>query len=76
MSNDGRVLVGTDVDGRTPLYAPEPAPARVSFGPKEWQSMQPEVASMLLTLWRERQPAQFGSYLAEILTGTAPRARK
>jgi hypothetical protein len=50
----------------------EPAPAHVSFGPKEWQSMQPEVASMLLTLWRERQPAQFGSYLAEILTGTAP----
>lgn len=51
-------------------------PARVSFGPKEWQSMQPEVASMLLTLWRERQPAQFGAYLAEVLTGTRPRAAK
>lgn len=50
----------------------EPAPARVSFGPKEWQSMQLEVASMLLTLWRERQAAQFGAYLAEVLTGTAP----
>lgn len=49
--------------------------ARVSFGPKEWQSMQPEVASMLLTLWRERQPAQFGAYLAEVLTGEKPGTR-
>ena len=59
---------------------PETASARISFGPKEWQSVQPEVASMLLTLWRERQPAQFGSYLAEVLTGEPPstvkRARK
>ena len=54
---------------------PHQAPARISFGPKEWQSMQPEVASMLLTLWRERQPAQFGSYLAEVLTGEVPSAR-
>ena len=58
----------------------ERADRRVSFGPKQWQTMQPEVASMLLTLWRERQPAQFGSYLAEVLTGEPPstvkRARK
>ena len=54
---------------------PYQAPARISFGPKEWQSIQPEVASMLLTLWRERQPAQFGSYLAEVLTGEPPAAR-
>jgi len=54
---------------------PQSAAARVSFGPKEWQSMQPEVASMLLTLWRERQPAQFGAYLAEVLTGEPPAAR-
>lgn len=49
------------------------APVRVSFGPKEWQTMQPEVASMLLTLWRERAPATFGAYLAEVLTGSKPR---
>lgn len=54
----------------------EPAPPRVSFGPKEWQSMQLEVASMLLTLWREKNPAQFGAYLAEVMTGTKPRASK
>ena len=55
-----------DLNGHTP--------PRVSFGPKQWQSMELEVASMLLTLWRERQPAQFGSYLAEVLTGTRPKA--
>lgn len=49
-----------------------PPPQRISFGPKEWQNMQPEVASMLLTLWRDRQPAVFGAYLAEVLTGTKP----
>ena len=54
-------------------YEVNGVPVRVSFGPKEWQSMQPEVASMLLTLWRDRQPAQFGSYLAEVLTGTKPK---
>ena len=53
-----------------------PAAVRVSFGPKEWQSMQPEVASMLLTLWRDRAPAQFGAYLAEVLTGTKPAASR
>ena len=55
---------------------PYQAPVRISFGPKEWQTMQPEVASMLLTLWRERQPAQFGSYLAEVLTGEPPSMRR
>lgn len=50
--------------------------ARVSFGPKEWQNMQLEVASMLLTLWRERAPAQFGAYLAEVLTGSKPKAAR
>lgn len=51
-------------------------PPRVSFGPKEWQSMQLEVASMLLTMWKERAPAQFGAYLAEVLTGTKPAATR
>ena len=46
---------------------------RVSFGPKPWQSVPPEAASLLLTTWRERQPAQFGWYLAEIMTGEPPR---
>lgn len=53
-----------------------PAPPRVQYGPKDWQWLQPEVASMMLTMWQERQPAQFGSYLAEILTGTKPRAAR
>jgi hypothetical protein len=48
--------------------------AGISFGPKDYQTVRPVVASMLLTLWRERLPAQFGSYLAEVLTGEAPRA--
>lgn len=51
-------------------------PARVSFGPKDYQTLELEVASMLLTLWRERQPATFGSYLAEVLTGTRPAASR
>jgi hypothetical protein len=55
---------------------PYQAPTRISFGPKEWQSIQLEVASMLLTLWRERQPAVFGAYLAEILTGEKPAGRR
>ncbi len=53
-----------------------PTRARISFGPKEWQSLQPEVASMLLTLWRERAPATFGAYLGEIMTGERPRSRR
>ncbi|HLM89233.1 MAG TPA: hypothetical protein VK284_09425 [Streptosporangiaceae bacterium] len=52
-----------------------PAP-RVSFGPKEYQTLNLEVASMVLTLWRERQPATFGAYLAEVMTGTRPAASR
>jgi hypothetical protein len=49
---------------------------RVSFGTEEWRSIPPEVASKVLTLWRDRNPAQFGAYLAEVLTGARPaRAR-
>jgi hypothetical protein len=55
---------------------PEAAAPRVSFGPKEYQTLELEVASMMLTLWRERQPAAFGSYLAETLTGTKPAASR
>jgi hypothetical protein len=52
------------------------AEARVSFGPKPYQSIPAEVASMLLTLWRERAPATFGAYLAEVLTGERPSASR
>jgi len=53
------------------------AAPRVSFGTEEWRSIPPEVASKVLTLWRDRNPAQFGAYLAEVLTGARPaRARE
>lgn len=55
-------------------FGPAETPAdRISFGPKDWQCLQPEVASALLTLWRERAPATFGAYLAEIMTGAKPK---
>ena len=47
----------------------------VRFGPKETQEMHLEAAQEMLTLWRERQPAQFGRMLAEVLTGVAPKGR-
>jgi hypothetical protein len=50
--------------------------AGISFGPKDHQVVRPEVASMMLTMWRERQPAQFGVYLAEVMTGEPPRASR
>lgn len=56
-------------------YDDHPA-ARVSFGPKEWQSLQLEVASMMLTLFKQRQPALFGAYLAEVMTDTKPKAAR
>jgi hypothetical protein len=55
---------------------PDAPAARVSFGPKDYQTLELEVASMLLTLWRDRQAATFGSYLAEVLTGTRPAASR
>lgn len=50
--------------------------AEISFGPKGHQVISPDVASMLLTLWRERQPAQFGAYLGEVMTGERPAAER
>lgn len=49
---------------------------RIDFGPKQYQSLPAEAATLLLTMWRERQPAQFGAYLAEVMTGEPPRTRK
>ena len=54
----------------------EPAPARVSFGPKEWQSVQPEVASMILTLWCESDPEVFGYYYALVMACVAPSSKR
>lgn len=48
----------------------------VRFGPKDHQVLTLEVASMVLTMWRERQPAAFGAYLAEALTGAQPRGQR
>jgi hypothetical protein len=50
-------------------------PLNRSFGSKDHQILPADVASMLLTLWHERQPAQFGAYLAEVMTGTPPNGR-
>ena len=50
-----------------------PGQATVAFGPKPHQVISPEVASMILTDWRERAPAVFGQYLARALTGETPK---
>jgi hypothetical protein len=50
--------------------------AYVSFGPREGQEMPLEWAAAMLTLWKERQPAQFGAYLAEVVTGAKPKASR
>jgi hypothetical protein len=41
----------------------------VSFGPLPTQEMPREWAEKMLTLWRERNPAQFGKLLSEVVTG-------
>jgi hypothetical protein len=51
-------------------------PPRVKFGPKPHQEISLEVAEMILMLWRERAPATFGSYLAEVMTGERPAATR
>jgi len=40
----------------------------VRFGKLPTQEMPREWAEEILTRWRERQPAQFGKYLAEVVT--------
>jgi hypothetical protein len=67
----------TNLEAQLPeLWNAVNRPAGLSFGPKEHQALLPDVASMLLTMWHERQPAQFGTYLAEVMTGTPPNGRK
>jgi hypothetical protein len=41
----------------------------VKFGPHPTDEMPLEWASQVLTNWRERQPTQFGKYVAEVVTG-------
>ena len=48
----------------------------VSFGPKPTQVLSLDVASDVLTLWREREAARFGAYLAEVMTGAKPRSAR
>ena len=49
---------------------------RVYFGSKDWQWMLPEVASLMLTLFKARQPALFGAYYAEVVSGAKPKAAR
>lgn len=51
-------------------------PPTIQFGPKPHQVISPEVASMMLTLWREKNAAQFGAVLAEVMTGERPAATR
>jgi hypothetical protein len=41
----------------------------VKFGPGVTQEMPLDWAVKMLSNWRERQPAQFGKMLAEVVTG-------
>jgi hypothetical protein len=47
--------------------------AYVSFGDRDTQELRIETATELLTLWCKEQPHLFGSYLARVLTGAAPK---
>lgn len=46
---------------------------RVPFGPRDNQHIPLSVASAMLRMWQERDPAHFGALLAESLTGVPPR---
>jgi hypothetical protein len=41
----------------------------VKFGKHETDEMRIEWAEKMLTTWRDRNPAQFGKFLAEVVTG-------
>jgi hypothetical protein len=42
----------------------------VKFGPRDTEEMRLEWAEKMLTLWKDRNPAQFGKMLAEVVTGS------
>lgn len=62
--------MGNEESGSTPTQP------TIKFGPKPHQVVTPEVAELMLTLWREKNPAQFGSVLAEVMTGERPAATR
>jgi hypothetical protein len=54
-----------------PDNVPEAGPrpkTYVRFGPLPTQEMPREWAEKMLTLWRQRSPAQFGKLLSEVVT--------
>ena len=59
-------------DAFTPRPVDQPH-TEVAFGPKPYQVISAEVASMILTDWKEHAPAEFGKYLARAMTGVNPR---
>jgi hypothetical protein len=60
---DGRTLIGTDADGRTPLYAPAPEPERVRFGDQPNQTMPHDWAEQFLRIVYTEHPGVFRSTL-------------
>jgi hypothetical protein len=53
---------GQETTGKERVY--------VKFGPHQTDEMPREWAEKMLANWKERQPTQFGKYLAEVVTGT------
>lgn len=52
---------------------PDPEPAPVSFSRTDPTKTIPhDVAAEILTAWRERNPGQFGYWLAAAITGVEP----
>jgi hypothetical protein len=51
----------------------EPRTVYVKFGPKNHQEISVELASMMLTDWREHEAGHFGKYLARAMTGENPK---
>jgi len=50
--------------------------ARVKFGAAEHQEISADLASVILTMWRNRHPEVFGAYLAEAMTGARPKPER
>lgn len=63
-----------DADGLG--YSQPEKDALVSFGAEPHQVIPLMWAERMLTMWRRRDPAHFGALLAEVATGTAPKARR
>lgn len=45
-------------------------------GPLVLELLTPQIMSLILIDWRQRNPALFGAYLAEVLTGVRPSASR